>query len=303
MGEHPSRAERPHLVTRAWSWFSPHLPELLIFVLVAAPVTFYLDRSIARRQEAQAVALASTAEVQENVRFARELALQAGRAKPMNSIDLHGANLSGLDLGCRPRIEKSEGEHPCAQFDEDDGTPASDTARMVRANLANADLSFADLTGAVLIEADLSNATLVQTELGGAVLAGANLAGANLSAFGDFNSEPLGVSDVGGAVLSKAMLDDADLTSADLRYALLSTASLVRTKLVSADLTDAILSGAYLREADLRGADLRGADLRGADLRGANLTGAKMEHICFDDQTRWPSGFTPPLSDPNSCKR
>jgi uncharacterized protein YjbI with pentapeptide repeats len=52
-------------------------------------------------------------------------------------------------------------------------------------------------------------------------------------------------------------------------------------------LTDAIVSG---------------ADLRGANLTGAKLEAGKVEGICFDDQTQWPNGFTPP-SNPNGCER
>jgi uncharacterized protein YjbI with pentapeptide repeats len=58
------------------------------------------------------------------------------------------------------------------------------------------------------------------------------------------------------------------------------------------------LAGAALNGLDLACEDLAAdpptgcADLRGADLSGAHLTG-----MCYDHNTMWPIGFTPPPPD------
>lgn len=52
--------------------------------------------------------------------------------------------------------------------------------------------------------------------------------------------------------------------------------------------------GADLSGADLSGADLVDADLTGADLTGADLEGPDLTDATWDEDTRWPEGFTPP---------
>jgi uncharacterized protein YjbI with pentapeptide repeats len=270
----------------AWSWLGPHLPgavlELVVFALVALPATWYLEQRIADRQEVQADLLASAAEVQENLRFARELSTQHGGVKPMNGIDLHGASLSGLLLGCQTRKEPIDAGYPCQQE-----SPASDAAHMIGSNLAGANLTATDLTGAILAHADLSGATLVRAGLAGADLSEANLVDANLSPSAGINLEVLGFTDVGGATLDGATLVSANLAGADLTYAGLAGAALTNAKLPDANLTHARLSR---------------ADLRGADLTGVIMDEAALDSICFDDRTRWPQGFPRP-SNPDGCER
>ena len=103
------------------------------------------------------------------------------------------------------------------------------------------------------------------TDLTGVDLSGANLRGANLR----------------GADLAGANLDEADLRDADLR----------RANLDEADLRIANLGRSNLEGANLSGAVLSTADLRGANLKKADLTGAT-----YNDQTKWPEGFTPPTT-------
>ena len=254
----------------------------MAFALVALPATWYLEDRIADRQEAQTEQLASAAEAQENLRFARELSTQRGGAKPMNGIDLRAANLSGLQLGCETRRAPLDAAYPCrGEY------PAPDAAHMIRANLAGADLTATDLTGAVLAQADLSGTRLVSTGLAGANLDDARLVDANLSASGDINLEALGATGVVGATLNGATLVSADLSGANLSYASVVAVVLINAKLTNANLTEAILSR---------------ADLRGADLTGATLTGAELDSICFDERTRWPQGFPRP-TDPDGCGR
>jgi uncharacterized protein YjbI with pentapeptide repeats len=286
--ENSTRAKGHGRMKKAWEWLRPHIPgallELLVFALVAFPATYFLEQRIAGRQQAQADTLASTAEVQENLRFARQLSIQNGEAnrdggtKPMNGIDLHGANLSGLQLGCRSR------ETVC----KDTPLPglASDAAQLIKADLAGVNLSFTDLTGAMMFEANLSSATLARTRLFGANLVGANLVNAYLSAPADIGPDDAGYCCIQGAYLDNAKLDDADMTGANLKFA---------------RLIDAHMSGAKLVGANLTAADLSGVDLSGADLTDAKLSTSDLDSICFDDETRWPKSIPRP-SNPNGCK-
>jgi uncharacterized protein YjbI with pentapeptide repeats len=132
---------------------------------------------------------------------------------------------------------------------------------LVLANLDRANLAGARLRGARLFEANLVGANLV-----GAILDGAILDGANLD----------------GAILAVAILDGANLDGA-----VLAGANLVGAHLHWAHLERASLFGANLDGANLFGANLDGANLVGANLVGANLVGANLNHIRWDDKTRW----------------
>lgn len=50
----------------------------------------------------------------------------------------------------------------------------------------------------------------------------------------------------------------------------------------------------FLKEADLYRTDLGGANLYGADLICANLGGANLWHAYYNDNTKFPEGFTIP---------
>lgn len=117
-----------------------------------------LAKSIADRQDDLARDLANQAEVLENTRFVRSIATSEEETpKPFASINLHGAELGGLDLGCRPRPRLG-----CADFRKAD---------LQEANLA----SFA---GAGFWEADLRKANLTGTDFSAAFFQDANLDGA-----------------------------------------------------------------------------------------------------------------------------
>lgn len=171
----------------------------------------------------------------------------------LREVDLHGANLSNVNLaGTYLREANLSG------------------ANLRDANLRDANLGKANLRGTCLIGANLREANLFDVRLSGADLSEADLSEANLR----------------DAYLSKANLRKAKLNDANLRDAYLSEANLSGANLSGANLTDAKLgkanlSGTYLREANLNNAhfdeaDLRGADLSEADLRGANLSGADL---------------------------
>jgi len=91
------------------------------------------------------------------------------------------------------------------------------------------------------------------------------------------------------AHLPAANLRIADLMEANLSGANLSRADLTGAKLNMADLSRANLSGAILSEAKLIYATLYGAYLCEAILDRTTLT-----HAYYDNDTRWPEGFTPP---------
>lgn len=118
--------------------------------------------------------------------------------------------------------------------------------------------------------------------------------------------------DLRGALLSGLRMqcdsDQADncakFDHADLREARMLGIEVLNGRFAQADLSGASLVGANLRgasflNADLKGAYLTEADLSRADLRMADLTDANLEYailaeICWDSETKWPSGIEPP---------
>ena len=89
-------------------------------------------------------------------------------------------------------------------------------------------------------------------------------------------------------------LQGVDLAGKWLNRADLSGRSVSNARLCDATLREADLRHCDLRAADLSGADLTGADLTGADLSAADLSRCLLQHIRFDETTRWPEGFAPP---------
>src|SRR5262245_66355106 len=85
----------------------------------------------------------------------------------------------------------------------------------------------------------------------------------------------------------------------------LKAASLRRTKCQSGIFREATLArsnlwGANLRKADFTKVDLRDADMSfcevgGADFSAADLGGVKFEDTKFDEHTKFPKGFKPPV--------
>ncbi len=119
-----------------------------------------LAKAIADHQDDLAQDLANQAEVLENTRFVRSIATSKEETpKPFASINLRGAELGGLGLGCNPRTLMG-----CADF------------RI--ADLREANLTTASFGGAGFWEADLRKANLTGTDFSSAFFKDANLDGA-----------------------------------------------------------------------------------------------------------------------------
>ncbi len=131
---------------------------------------------------------------------------------------------------------------------------------------------------------DLANAKLVGLKMHNMEWKDANLSGVNLAKAevercrfpeGNFSGASLK-----GGEFRITSFQDANLENADLSSA----------KLVASSFKRANCKGATFAKAELPMADLCGADFTGADLSGADLTKAS-----YDENTRWPKGFTPTL--------
>ncbi|WP_269178188.1 pentapeptide repeat-containing protein [Modestobacter sp. VKM Ac-2979] len=167
------------------SFFSKHAYEVvrdLGIALLAIAITFHLDARIADRQEAREDLRNAQQQIVENVRFVRERSGDSDGIKPFMIMNLRGANLSGLHLGCSAPSEPS-----CADLSNADlnGSVLQYTnlrnANLFGADMTNARLWSTDLEGANLINTDLRNAWLADARLQGADLRGADLSGADLS--------------------------------------------------------------------------------------------------------------------------
>jgi uncharacterized protein YjbI with pentapeptide repeats len=177
-----------------------------------------LAKAIADRQDHLAQDLANQAEVLENTRFVRQLATAEGgeMPKPFASINLRGAELDGLYLGCKRR--PLTGLSGCADFRNAD----LQEANLTRAAFSGADLSHADLRKANLTTAAFSDAVLRGADLGGvATVRPAFFKGAHMHRI----------------TLVRAGLDGADFTDASLSHA---------------EAEEAVLSSANFHRASLR---------------------------------------------------
>jgi len=251
----------------------------LITVGVAFTLAWWWDGQLAKRQE-----------IQENLRFVRQVDIDNAVEKPFQGLRLDGATLSGIDLACG--LEERRG---CANF--------------TAASLEDANLSGADLTGASLYRARLNGANLWEVTLTGAYLYGADLenaqmiradmAAANLS-YADLSDGDLRGANLDQANLSYATLDDvwaggswlgANLAYASLVDANLHGTDLRRTDLTGADLSNADLTMAGLEAAKLTDADLTGADLSSTNLSQTDLTGVDLDGVKCDGFTQWPESL------------
>jgi uncharacterized protein YjbI with pentapeptide repeats len=160
--------------------------------------------------------------------------------------------------------------------------------RKAAGHFREVDLSGADLTGADLHRLDFEGANFA-----GAILRDACL---DRGWFSEANLEK--------ACLEKARMSQAAFRRANFRGANLTEAGASGAHFHGADLTNAALNRAQLSFCSLRGATLQGADLREAyldyadlrqaDLSTARLQGTTLEDTRYDEQTRFPAGFTPP---------
>lgn len=233
-----------------------------------------LASTIANRQDGLARDLANQAEVLENTRFVRQLATSDGGApKPFASINLHGAELGGLNLECADTTH----HRGCADFSQ--------------ADLGEANLRSTRLGGADFIEADLHQATLDMAEFSGAILYSANLNGVTTgtSASAEFSRAQMHMVTLVGAQLDHNNFARADFTSGNADNAALSWADFHRADLRGSSFKHADLRHARFSRANMAHVDLTSADLRGANFTRADLRKAIFTDICFDATTKWGS--------------
>jgi uncharacterized protein YjbI with pentapeptide repeats len=240
-----------------------------------------LAKAIAKGQEDQARNLANQAEVLENTRFVRQIATSEGREmpKPFASINLRGAELGGLYLGCKKK--PLTGLSGCADFRS--------------ANLQEANLTRAGFSGAGLSEADLRKANLTSADFSDALLRGADLGGVATARPAFFNGARMGRITLVQAGLDGADFTDASLSHAEADEAVLSSANFHHATLRLSRFKRADLRHANFRGANMTGVDLTSADLRGADFTRADLRNAVLTDVCFDRTTEWGS-TSPPTS-------
>lgn len=147
-------------------------------------------------------------------------------------------------------------------------------------------------------------------------LEGQNLSGLSLSK-----------ADMQGAIIKGGKLPGTDLREADLSHAKLKNTSISRSNFAMADLSYASVPSSSVSHSDMRGANLhlvnfqrtflKHVDLTGADLTLARLEGALLENVvltdakligvggetvCYDDETTWPEGFSPPPMNVERCE-
>lgn len=133
-------------------------------------------------------------------------------------------------------------------------------------------------------DVDLSHAKLGGLQLGGMEWKKANLSGADLA----------------NAEIHHCRFAESNCAGVSLKSAKVRASSFNGANLKSADLTNATFWGSSLKQADCSEAKLEKADLRAVDLCGTNLTGAtlkdaNLEQATYDENTRWPKGFSPTL--------
>ena len=163
-----------------------------------------LAKAIAGHQDDLAQDLANQAEVLENTRFVRSIATSKEETpKPFASINLRGAELGGLNLGCNPRTLMG-----CADFR--------------KADLQEANLTTAGFAGAGFWEADLRKANLTGTDFSSAFFKDANLDGVAAPRAGTFHGARLVRTTFVQARLEGADFSDAQFSDAKADRALLS---------------------------------------------------------------------------------
>ena len=139
--------------------------------------------------------------------------------------DLHGLNLTGLDLS---------------------------SSNLKGGNLTSCTCDEINLTGSNLRDTKLAGAKLRRAKLCGADLTGADLTGADLTG-----------ADLSNADLREANIKETNFTSASLRNTNLTSVAAIKTRLNNTDLSFSILTGADIAESrSVSGAKFVGVDLQ-----------------------------------------
>lgn len=319
------RARRRADSTRRQGALATWRNEIVVGLLVGSILTFvqiYSDADNAARQNELAATQNSKAEVLENTRFVRQVAMSRDTVRPFQGLNLKGAVLTGLPLWCDIQREVTA----CSNFEG---------ANLDAAVLTDTSLDGARLTDASLVDADLSGVRMQYADFTRAKLNGADLSGASLQGSSFVNTVLDHTNLVG------ANLEGANFTGADMMVTNLSCADLRGADLVGVDMTGAVVNdltnqsftactaGEESTTVDLTGANLAGSNLSGLDLSNALMgnvrwvetnpwldevlsqdsasvaanpsqgTEAAVSNVivgapCFKD-TKWPAGFVPPV--------
>ena len=145
----------------------------VVLALVVSLVVFALDQATTAERESNAESLG-------NSLFVREAVMADSSVLPFSSLNLRGAQLSGLPLA---GADFSDADLLDAELKRTDLTGAT---------LSEADLTNVDLTGSILVGADLSEALLRNTEFTNADFTGADLTEADLAGAFYVEGEPPG---------------------------------------------------------------------------------------------------------------
>lgn len=197
MSPDPGTGALPSRPTWGWlGWLHRQRDDLLrdallgLLVLAAgAGFAAYFDQRLDQRAESS-----------ENTRFVRQAVIDRATTKPFIELNLRGASLAGLDLGC------TDPEAAAAAAFAEDRIEAG-CANFKGAELESANLNRAVLRYALLTDADLRDANLSLTDLGDALLGGAQMRGAELYKT-DLRGADLRGADLTGVDLSFACHDD-----------------------------------------------------------------------------------------------
>mgnify|MGYP003591019625 FL=1 len=164
----------------------------LLLVLAGFGTAFWLENRIAHQQQAIEAQRADRAEVLENTRFVREVAINPDVSSlPFSGLNLRESELSGLDLSCRrdgncASLVIADLSKAKLFFTDLSGANLSGArltgAKLSGANFSRTFLGGARLDDAVLIDTDLTSARLMGTDLTGANLTNADLSGSLLQA-------------------------------------------------------------------------------------------------------------------------
>lgn len=216
----------------------------------------------------------------ENARYVRG----AADVLVFDGLDLEGQSLRGL---VRPSVSFAQANLKAVDFSD--------------SNLDGGTFALADVSGANFQNASLKNANFSSSL--------PIIGGSGRAAGRDSDKRTIAIR----ADLSGVNVDDADFSYADLRDVSFYAGSANDAVFVNSDLRGADFGIADFRGADFTGADLRGVSFFGTDIRGANLAGALLNDpstddpesfaaMCWDEQTAWPDGFTPPQMGIASCQ-
>jgi uncharacterized protein YjbI with pentapeptide repeats len=166
-------------------------------------------------------------------------------------------------------------------------------ANLDGARLRHAKFNRVNFTCASLVKADLGLAELNEANFTSAQMSRADLSGAKL------NKAILTAATLAEADLSNTVIEYTDFSQAWLRGATFECAIIYRASFCRADLSRANFNTTELNTIDFSEARLYGADLSKADLRMANL-----QHVKWDEKTKWPesSKFEDATNIPSALK-